>query len=146
MDCLLLLRKVSAGGRGDKIVSICADMDVGLATTDVHPQATKHLASPVTFDQRVKLSHSSRKSRAVDLVGLVLNQRAASVLRLVAWLAQEDGLTSLRAAVRIVFVRSIRKPNNPEITVERPELEISRLKFDGANKLVQCLQVTERRS
>ena len=145
MNGLLLLRKMSGGSRSDQVIRIGANVNISSTTADVHPKATEHLASTMAFANSVKLSNGCGQSRAIDFMRLELYQRPTSMLRLVTWLTKEDCLATLGAAIRIVSVGGIWKANNPEVTLQRPILEVGRLKFDGADKLIQSLQISVSR-
>ena len=83
----------------DKVVSICADVDIGLLGTNIHPKTTQHLTCSETFHQGVKLRNGCGQGGSVDFMGFKLNQRALGIWMLVPWFSKKDSLSTLRAGV-----------------------------------------------
>merc|ERR1712026_437127 len=119
---------------------------VRMRRTNIHPKTTQHLTSAETFHQRVQLCNCSRQGCAIYLVRLEFNKRTSRVLMLVPRLCQKDGLSTLRACIRIVSVCCIRVAYNAKFSMKWPKTKICWLKLDGPYKFVQCSYVSDRRS
>ena len=79
VDRPALLWKMGAGGCGNQVVSIGADMNRDLGSTDVGPKASQHLAGAKALHQGVQLGDGRGKSGPRDLVRLKLDEGASRV-------------------------------------------------------------------
>ena len=142
---ILLLWKVCARCCGNEVVSICADVDVCLLRTNVHPKTTQHLTCSETFHQRVELRNGGGQSGSVDFMRFKFNQGTFGVLLLVSWFSKKDSLSTLRAGVWIVSVCCVGIAYNAKLPLQRPKTKVCWFKFDSPDKFVESLYVTDGR-
>ena len=74
-------------------------------------------------------------------MGFKLHKRTLGILMFVSGLCEEDGLSALRARVRIVSICCVWISNDTKFALEWPKTEVCWFKLDGPYEFVKCLHI-----